>query len=150
MHRFLFHNVFFLVASLAISRSLALTLSVLFHFFEDMFTSRFGTLLYPYPLYLVDLGLDQSGLYSAQFKHRRCRRIPANSIASRGIANREEGVNDVAKFILMLFGSLSFGAPRLAEILDHISQLIVKMCRFTGVFLFLVRAFVFEKHAPPK
>jgi len=59
MHRFLLHNLFFLLMSLAISRLLlkffALPLGVLLLFLEDMLASDFNTLLYP--LTLIDIGL---------------------------------------------------------------------------------------------
>lgn len=143
MHRFLMHNVFFLIASSAISRSPALTLGILLHFLEDALSSNLNTLLHP--LALMDFGLNQSWLYSAEANFAVAGLfLTALLFREKLILERRDKLS-LAKFGLMLLGSLSFGTGKAATlILGHSNIYIIQCGRFAGAFLLLFGTFALE------
>lgn len=145
MHRFLFHNVFFVVAISAISRSPALTLGILLHLFEDFVASTLDTLVYP--LARIELGLNWSWLYSAQANLIIAVLFLSILLFREGFILRRRGKGDLLRLFTMLLGSLSFGAGSTSTILfGYISTMLVELARFLGTALLLI-GFFSDEHA---
>jgi len=132
LHRFLFHNAFFLAASAAASRSLPLTLGVALHFFEDALASNFNTFFYP--LALVDLGLGLSWLYSAHFNFLiGMTYLLAVLVLREGLVLRYRGARSWIRLLLALSGVMSFASARASEVLfGDVSVVVVECSRFLG------------------
>ena len=144
MHRFLLHNIFFLLASLTASRillkSLALPLGVLLHFLEDMLASNFNTLLYP--ITVIDLDLELWWLYSAWFNIVITLLFASLLILKEKIILERRNLQDNIRFTLMMLASLSFGTPKASEILlGYVSPILVEAARFASVTILLTAYF---------
>ena len=144
MHRFLLHNIFFLLSSLAISRfllkSFALTLGVLLHFLEDMLASNFNTLLYP--ITIIDLGLGLRWLYSAWFNVAVTLLFASLLILREEIILKHRVLQDIIRFTLMMLASISFGSAKASEILlGYVDPIIVEGARFASVAILLTAYF---------
>lgn len=105
--------------------------------------SNFNTLLYP--LFLVDLGLDQTWLYSPKVNFTIVSLFLITLVFIEKLILKKRNKLAIAKLSLMLIGSMSFGTNRLAVlILGYSNFYIVELGRFLGVFLLLFGAFVLE------
>lgn len=148
MHRFLFHNVFFLAAATIISRSQFLALGISLHFLEDFAASTLSTLFYP--VALIDLGLNQTWLYSNEANLTVVGLFLANLILRERLLIEKRGKTDLTRFGLMLLGSMAFSTGKLATVTIGFSNpYIIESGRFIGVLLLVAGAFMPYK-APEK
>ena len=144
MHRFLLHNIFFLLTSLAVShlllKSFALPLGVLLHFLEDMLASDFNTLLYP--LTFIDIGLGLWWLYSTWFNVAVALLFAFLLMLKEGMILKRRTLQDIIRFTLMMLASISFGSAKASEILlGYVDPIIVEGARFASVAILLTAYF---------
>ena len=144
MHRYLLHNIFFLMASLAVSRyflkSFALPLGVLLHFVEDMLASDFNTLLYP--IAIIDTGLELWWLYSAWFNFAVVTLFILFLVLREGFILRRRSLQDATRFVLMVLASLSFCSAKASEILlGYVEPVVVEGARFASTTIILASCF---------
>jgi hypothetical protein len=144
LHRFLFHNIFFLTASAIVSRSLPLTLGILLHFFEDALASNLNTLLYP--LALIDLGLGLGWLYSAQFNIFIGAIYLLILVFKEGLISRYRDAYSWIRLLLAFLGIMSFAGARISEIFfGNVNLAIVECSRFLGSAVLMLSYFL---HTP--
>jgi len=145
LHRFLFHNVFFLASSAAMSRSLPLTLGITLHFFEDALASNFNTLFYP--LALIDLGLGFGWLYSAQFNILIGIAYLLILVFREGLISRYRDTCSWMRLFLASLGIASFTGTRVSEMLfDNVNIAIIECSRLLGSALLILSYFLRTPH----
>jgi len=141
LHRFLFHNVFFLAASAAAFRSLPLALGIMLHFFEDSLASNFNTLLYP--LALINLGLGLGWLYSAQFNTLIGIIYLLILVFKEGLILRYRDICSWTRLFLAFLGIASFTGATASEILfGNVNIAVVECSRFLGSAVLMLSYFL--------
>jgi len=138
-HRYLFHNIFFLIFIIIIFRSWAITSGVILHFSEDFLASDLNTLLYP--VAVVDIGFKWSWLYSAQF-NILIGIIYLITLIFKEDLLRNKDIYTCLRLFLAIIGILSFGIPKISELLFSIKDLmIIQIARFLGSTILILSYF---------
>ncbi|MGQ9468437.1 MAG: hypothetical protein ACUVTD_01205 [Nitrososphaerales archaeon] len=141
MHRFLFYNIFFLATATIISRSQLLALGISLHLLEDFAASKLSTLFYP--IAVVDLGLNQTWLYSNEVNLTVVGLFLTTLILRERLLIEKRSKIDLTRFGLMLIGSMAFAAGRLATVtIGYSNSYIIESGRFIGAFFLLAGAFM--------
>lgn len=130
LHRYLFHNVFFLLFSAIVGLFQPLfAVGVYSHFGLDIVASEFGTMLYPFAD--VEIGLAQAWLYSTEVNVFVSGLFILVVILKERYILEKTDKADILRFLTMSLGCFSFLSDTL---------------KFLGVFFLMFGFFVDDEY----